>query len=325
MPRDLEREALVDSSQFIEKGMITFFGRERNLHCSISQERLALYPDSWLYESWLKKNQAINGEFFTGFSERNLELIIAHMKGEHIDIDMKDNEEISILVDDFKALNVPLPLYLTERISKQKWNYGFKGIYAYITAINNDHSKQNSDLNSLSNSSNEQTVILNKILGLVDQLVSDNKNLKDDNAILKNDMKNIKDDNNIIKNDIINIKNDFKNIKDDHTTIKNDIKFIKNDNNIIKNDNTTIKNDIKNDNYAIKNDIKNIKDNCISLKNDIKNIKDDNISLKNDIKDIKNDNSTIKNDIKNIKNDNSTIKNDIKNDNPIIKNDIKNI
>ncbi|KAK8814284.1 hypothetical protein WA158_008146 [Blastocystis sp. Blastoise] len=257
MPRDLEREALVDSSQFVEKGMITFFGKERNLHCSISQERLVLYPESWLYKSWLKKNQAINGEFFTGFSERNLELIIAHMKGEHVDIDMKDNEEISILVADFQDLNVPLPLYLTERISKQKWNDGSKGIYTNITTLINDLTKQKSDLNSISNSNNEQTVILNKLLGLINQLISDNKILKDDSISLKNDMKGIKDDNN-------SIKNDMKGIKDDNNSLKNDMKGIKDDNNSVKNDIIMIKSKIdkiNNNNCIIncdQNDIKNI-------------------------------------------------------------------
>ncbi|KAK8798791.1 hypothetical protein WA158_007875 [Blastocystis sp. Blastoise] len=282
MYRNLEKEAQVDPNKFIEKGMITFFGTERSLHCSLSKERLVLYPESWLYKTWLNAANENGGEFYTGYPERNLELIIAHMRGEHINIDMKDHTELSLLINDFNEHDVKPPQYILERISEQKWNDGTKGIYKYLSIINENSIKQKEEMNFMNKNDNNKIVLLNKLIDLMNQLIGDNKSLKEDNSYLKNSINEIKNDIKVFKEDHNSIMNDMKVFKEDHNSIMNDIKIFKEDNDSMMND---IKN-LKEDNNSIKNNNEINRINLCECKNDNKSILNNIINLKSSLDEI---------------------------------------
>ncbi|KAK8791100.1 hypothetical protein WA158_005731 [Blastocystis sp. Blastoise] len=123
--------SFIISFLYIEEGYVTFTGEENKLHCFISIKRLELFPESWLYKTWLKGDDGNRKQFFTGYPERNLDLIIKYMNGEPINLDLKSKKELEILKSDFEELEITPPTELMYRLNTYPWNDGLDGVYRY--------------------------------------------------------------------------------------------------------------------------------------------------------------------------------------------------
>ncbi|KAK8800571.1 hypothetical protein WA158_006889 [Blastocystis sp. Blastoise] len=250
MPRDLRRESLVDASKYLEEGMVTFHGIEAKVHCSISKERLVMFPDSWLYEIWLRGDDAGNKEFFTGYSERNLEWIISSMRGEHLSIDLKTNEELQLLVDDFRDLDVEPPQYVLNRISNDNWNNGSKGIYDNLKLLNNNNK--------------ENQIMLNELYMLMSKMNTSLDTLKKDNVSLNKEITQLKTENTTLKNAINDIKSSVKAIANDDSTYRS----IRSINSTTEDINSSIKN-VKEEITKIKTKVESISTSVSFSKSDV--------------------------------------------------------
>ncbi|KAK8789872.1 hypothetical protein WA158_006652 [Blastocystis sp. Blastoise] len=163
MPRDLEREALVDPTRF-------------------------LYPESFLYKSWLNNDKAINGCFYSGSSERNLDLIIDYMNGVDIDIAMKTKEELNNLVADFNNVNVEPPKYVVDALKDQPSNNNSKDILEYLQTFNKDLCEEKKSLKIINDTHDEQTEKLNLLLELMNHINVSIGDMKNDINQLKNSL-----------------------------------------------------------------------------------------------------------------------------------------
>ncbi|KAK8797606.1 hypothetical protein WA158_005952 [Blastocystis sp. Blastoise] len=281
MPRDIQLESVLDPKKYVEEGMITFHGKEGKLHCSISKERLVLYPESEFYKIWLKGDDNGTKEFSTGCPERNLDLIIYHMKGNRIDIDMKSNDDLILLSKDFSAMKLNVPDYITNRISNEKWNDGSKGIYCYLAK--NDQCDSNIQDNNNKDDNNDK---------------EDNNNKEDNNKDDNNNKEDNKEDNNNNKEDNNNNKDDNKDYNDNKEDNKED------------NDNKN-----NNDNKEDANKEDNKEDNNNNKEDNNNNKEDNNKEDDNKEDDNKEDNKDNNNKEDNNKKDNNNNKEDNKDNN----------
>ncbi|KAK8799673.1 hypothetical protein WA158_006221 [Blastocystis sp. Blastoise] len=238
MSRDLEKEKEIDPNKYLEEGMVTFHGTNKNIHCSISIERLVMYPTSYLYKTWLQGDDAGSKEFYTGYDDNNLEFVIDHMKGKHIDIDMKSKAQIEELLQTFNNLDVTPPDYLLERIKKEPWNNGSKGIYQYLSSFQQQY--------------NTYFPILKTLNETISNMNSTICNLEKDNNFLKREIQTLQEENQRIKKSLDSVSITTKEMKLETKKCNEDILIIKKSNNDIQKEvnsisllNSTIKSEMK--------------------------------------------------------------------------------
>ncbi|KAK8803486.1 hypothetical protein WA158_001180 [Blastocystis sp. Blastoise] len=116
--------------------VITFCGIEKRIKCKISLTDLIKYKDSYLYLLWEQEQNPQKDDYNTNYPEIYLPLVISHMCGRPLFLELKSRTELELIKQHFQFYNIPYPLEIDDLLEKD-WNDGLKGVYGYLTMIAN--------------------------------------------------------------------------------------------------------------------------------------------------------------------------------------------
>ncbi|KAK8799476.1 hypothetical protein WA158_006025 [Blastocystis sp. Blastoise] len=278
MVRDEKKEKQMSKYSFVEKGYVVFHGNNGKF-CGISIEKLEnFWYDSGFYHLWLDNPNPDKNGLCIVQNDRNIDLIIEHMNGKPINIDLKSKKELEELKEDFEYYMVKAPDNLLKRLNDfSAENIDSNGIIDDVICTKNGINEMNGKMGTVTGILTKFNENLNTMSVGIEQGNQNDVQLGRAFDEQKSDVKKLSSDIDELKTIVMKqngVIDELKNIvikqNDDNNQLKNIVLKQNDDSNQLKNivlkqndDNNQLKNIVLKQNdaiYQMKSDLKFIKD-----------------------------------------------------------------